>query len=226
VRERILAFARAGVDVMLVGGQAAERSVVARMIHRESRRVRAEFVSFAADAPTGADVDEALFGVEGRRGRPRRVGAFARADGGTLFVDEVAALSAGAQARLVRFIKDRDLLPVGAKRPVRVNVRVVLGLAEPLVAAVQAAKLRVDLARCLGDRVVDVGSGEATGDAAATAIVESVPANLAAARAEAEVAAIRGALRTCHGNRAAAARLLGISREGIRQKVKLYDIVI
>ncbi|MBI3071228.1 MAG: sigma 54-interacting transcriptional regulator [Deltaproteobacteria bacterium] len=224
VRERILVFARTGVDVLLVGGSSDERSSVARMIHRESRRSRGELVSFFAGSPEANDVDKEIFGVERRRGRSRSLGALQRADGGTLFLDELSQLNLNSQARLVRFLKNRDLLPLGATRPVRVNVRLVLGMSEALAAAVQSARVRVDLARCLGDRVIEFV--DASTDAEGGPAEASGVGNLAVARAETEVMVIRAALRQCAGNRAAAARLLGISREGFRQKVKRYAIVI
>src|SRR5947208_1922805 len=119
--------ARATCTVLLGGETGTGKELVARAIHAESPRKKAPFqaVNCATFSPTLLESE--LFGhVRGAfTGAVRdRDGLFALADRGTLFLDEVAEIPLELQGKLLRVMQEKNFMPVGATRPVTVDVRV------------------------------------------------------------------------------------------------------
>jgi DNA-binding NtrC family response regulator len=126
LREDIVLASRASVRVMIAGEYGVGKRRLARLIHRQSIRGRAPFVSLRC-AELDAATEPVLFG---RRGF---AGALDRADGGTVFLEDVEALSPAAQARLKQFVATGEIQPVGAKAVSRrTNVRVLCATRIPL----------------------------------------------------------------------------------------------
>jgi transcriptional regulator with GAF, ATPase, and Fis domain len=161
--------ARSNVSVMLLGETGTGKEVVARVVHTLSSR-RGELVAVNCGAFPPHLVESELFGH--KRGAfsgatEDRLGLVRSADGGTLFLDEIGELPASAQAALLRVLQESEVVPVGATRPIRVNVRLVTATHRDLSALVDAGSFRKDLlARISGfklalpplrDRKEDVG---------------------------------------------------------------------
>ena len=134
--------------VLLLGETGAGKEVVARAIHRRSRRGGGPIVRVNCGAIPHGLIDSELFGHE--RGAftgaiGTRKGWFERADGGTLFLDEIGELPADAQVRLLRVLQDGVFERVGAQRSLRVDVRIVAATHRDLQSMVDAGRFREDL---------------------------------------------------------------------------------
>jgi transcriptional regulator with PAS, ATPase and Fis domain len=140
-------IARTDFTVLIDGESGAGKELAARCIHAESRRARGPFVAVNCAAIVETLVEPELFGIEERtatgvRGRP---GKFELAQAGTLFLDEVGDLSAGAQAKLLRVLQDLVVERVGGAKSQRVDVRIVAATNRPLTAMVADGRFRADL---------------------------------------------------------------------------------
>jgi DNA-binding NtrC family response regulator len=136
------------VNVLLQGESGTGKELLARHIHDTGRRAGRAFVAVNCAALPEALAESLLFG--------HRKGAFTgaasahdghvrSAAGGTLFLDEVAELSGAAQAKLLRFLESGEVLPVGASRPLRADVRILAATHRDLRGAVAAGHFRADL---------------------------------------------------------------------------------
>jgi DNA-binding NtrC family response regulator len=114
---------------MVCGESGTGKELVARAIHAESTRHAGPFVAFNAAALSESLVEAELFGARkgAYTGADRdRKGLFVEAHGGTLFIDEVASMPKSLQGKLLRALQEREVLPVGAARPVPVDTRIVV----------------------------------------------------------------------------------------------------
>ncbi len=138
---------RSTVPVLLMGATGAGKEVLAREVHAQSGRQGA-FVAVNCGALPGNLVESLLFGhVKGAfsgalRDEPGLVRAAA---GGTLLLDEIGDLPATSQAALLRVLQEHEVVPVGATRPVRVDVRVVAATHRPLEQLAASGAFRLDL---------------------------------------------------------------------------------
>jgi DNA-binding NtrC family response regulator len=152
----LAAVARAPLPVILEGETGTGKEVAARAIHVLSGR-RGDFVAVNCGALPAALVEGQLFGH--RRGAfsgatEDRPVLFRAAEGGTLLLDEVGELAPPAQAALLRALEQREVLPIGATRPVPVDVRVLSATHRPLDRLVEEGAFRRDLhARLAGLRI-------------------------------------------------------------------------
>lgn len=145
--------ARVRSPVLLRGETGTGKEMAARVVHRGSERRNHPFVAINCGAIPEALAESELFGhVKGAfTGAHRdRQGAFSRADGGTLLLDEVAELPPLVQAKLLRVLETGRVLPVGAEEEQPVDVRIVAATHRDLEAMVQAGELREDLYHRLG----------------------------------------------------------------------------
>jgi sigma-54 dependent transcriptional regulator, acetoin dehydrogenase operon transcriptional activator AcoR len=144
------------IPVLLQGESGSGKEVLARAIHRQSNR-RGDFVAVNCGAIPANLVESELFGH--KKGAfsgatDDRTGLVRTADGGTLFLDEIGDLPAGSQAALLRVLQEREVMPVGAARPVPVDLRVVAATHRDLDALVARGAFRHDLlARLSGFRI-------------------------------------------------------------------------
>jgi transcriptional regulator with GAF, ATPase, and Fis domain len=148
VMEQIHRVARSDAPVLVLGETGSGKEVVARAIHKQSRRASGPFLRVNCGAIPPELVDSELFGHErgsftGATGQ--RKGWFERADSGTLFLDECGELPLAAQVRLLRILQDGSFERVGGERSLHVDVRIVAATHRDLRSLVAAGRFREDL---------------------------------------------------------------------------------
>ena len=140
--------AASNIPVLIEGESGVGKELIARAIQGESVRVGRPFITVHCGAIPENLVESILFGHE--KGSftgavDRRIGKFQEADGGTLFLDEVGELPLDAQVKLLRAIQEGEVDPVGAKRPVKVNFRLISATNRDMIQLVKDGKFREDL---------------------------------------------------------------------------------
>ena len=148
VLSRVSKVAPTDSTVLLTGETGTGKELIARAIHKRSRRSSRAFVSVNCAAIPASLIASELFGHE--RGAftgatQRRVGRFELAEEGTIFLDEVGELPAETQITLLRVLQEREFERVGGSQPIRANVRVIAATNRDLEAAIAVGMLRSDL---------------------------------------------------------------------------------
>lgn len=141
-------LAASELPVLVQGETGSGKEVVARALHRHSRRAGAPFIAINCAALPESIAESELFGHE--RGSftgayTRKVGVFEASDGGTLLLDEVGELSPSNQSRLLRVLQERLIVRIGAVQPTPINVRVVAATNRELAVDVARGRFREDL---------------------------------------------------------------------------------
>ncbi|HRO10811.1 sigma-54-dependent Fis family transcriptional regulator [Amaricoccus sp.] len=161
--ERLAVRAAKGVDrqisVILRGETGTGKEFIARAMHRSSRR-RGPFVAINCAALPETLIESELFGhapnaFTGAHARGKK-GLIREAHGGTLFLDEIGDMPLGLQARLLRVLSEREVLPVGASRAEPVDIRVISASHRDLAGLVAHGRFRQDLYYRLNGLVLDV----------------------------------------------------------------------
>lgn len=149
ITERAARLVNSPINILLTGETGSGKECFARALHESSERRRQSFVAVNCAAIPESLIESELFGhlpgsFSGAGTRGKR-GLIQEADGGTLFLDEIGDMPLPLQGRLLRVLAEREVLPIGATRPVAVNLRVVAATHFNLVAAVKAGQFRDDL---------------------------------------------------------------------------------
>jgi two-component system NtrC family response regulator len=279
--------------VLITGETGTGKELVARALHQHSARVDKPFVALNCAAIPHELLESELFGhVRGAftGAVAHREGVFVRAQGGTLLLDEIGDMSLLLQAKLLRVLQEREIVPVGGTHAVKVDVRVIAATLHDLASRVASGAFREDLFYRLNvvylhvpplrerpedimplaqhflaraaqppkllvpaaqrallaypwpgnvrelknvlERAsiltpgleIDVADLDLAGAAGRTPAEDFLAGTLSDAVARLEEAMIRKALREAAGNRAAAARQLGIHRQLLYSKIKQYGI--
>jgi DNA-binding NtrC family response regulator len=141
-------LADAPATLLITGESGTGKSLLAREIHRASRRRAGRFVEVACGSLSETLLESELFGhVAGAftGATSDRDGKFLQADGGSIFLDEIATASAAMQVKLLRVLQDLRFEPVGGSRTHAVDARVILATNEDLGGLVAAGRFRADL---------------------------------------------------------------------------------
>ena len=136
------------IPVLVSGESGVGKELIARAIHGSGERRAKPFIAVNCGAMPENLVESILFGHEKGSftgATERHVGKFVEASGGTLFLDEVGELPAAAQVKLLRAIQEGEVEPVGARKPVKVDVRIISATNRDLIADVKAGRFREDL---------------------------------------------------------------------------------
>ena len=134
--------------ILITGESGTGKEVVAQVIHQSSERASAEFVTINCGALPDTLLESELFGhVRGSfTGAVRdKEGLFKVASGGTLFLDEVGDMSPALQVKLLRALQEREILPVGATKPLKIDVRVIAATNSDLERKQRTGEFRSDL---------------------------------------------------------------------------------
>jgi hydrogenase-4 transcriptional activator len=146
--DKIYKIRTSDVTVLITGESGTGKELVARYIHNQSARPRAIFLPFNCTAAPKEIIDSQLFGH--RRGAftgatTNYPGIIKAADGGTLFLDEIGDLALEIQPKLMRFLQEGEIQPLGETKPLRVDVRILAATNTELERAVQDGRFREDL---------------------------------------------------------------------------------
>ena len=144
IKNTISKVAPSGSRVLISGASGTGKELVARLIHRQSKRANAAFIVVNAASMSPDNMERELFGVE-EDGIIIKTGVFEKAHGGTLFFDEVADMPQTTQAKILRILTDQTFERVGGDLKVQVNVRVVSATSRNLREEIDAGKFREDL---------------------------------------------------------------------------------
>jgi PAS domain S-box-containing protein len=148
VREFINKASRSDATVLITGDSGTGKELVARAVHARSPRRDRPFVAVNCGAIPANLIESELFGhVKGAftGAVTDRAGLFRTADGGTIFLDEIADLPLPLQVKLLRVLQERTFTPVGADTHVAVDVRVIAATNQHLSEEVQGKRFREDL---------------------------------------------------------------------------------
>lgn len=149
LRERVQQYARHDGSVLMSGEPGTGRGAFARYMHGLSRRADEPLTTLTAATITDANCEEQLLGSE--HGGEVMAGAFERASGGTLVIDELADLGAAAQKILFGILESGRFTRIGGTAPVKVDARVVATVGPEYEARIVAGELRRDLVSHLGE---------------------------------------------------------------------------
>jgi len=141
-------FAASDATVMITGESGTGKEVVARSLHRRSKREKGPLVAVNCAAIPETMIESELFGHEKGAftdARTARAGLFTQADGGTLFLDEIGELPLGLQAKLLRALEEKKVRPLGAASEVKFDARVIVATNRDLETAVEEKRFREDL---------------------------------------------------------------------------------
>jgi DNA-binding NtrC family response regulator len=140
--------AKSNIPVLIEGESGVGKELVARAIQGASERRGKPFVTVNCAAMPQTLVESILFGHEKGAftgATERHAGKFAEANGGTLFLDEIGELSLDTQVKLLRALQEGEIDPVGSRRPVKVDVRLMSATNQNLIELVKAGRFRQDL---------------------------------------------------------------------------------
>jgi transcriptional regulator with PAS, ATPase and Fis domain len=157
--QHVAQVAGSPLTVLIEGETGTGKELVARAIHYTSLRRREPFIALDCGAIPDSLIESELFGYE--KGAftgadQRKMGYFQLAQGGSLFLDEIVNLPLATQAKLLRALQERAVQPLGARRPVPVDVRIIATSNVSLEGEIRAGRFRQDLYYRLNEFIISV----------------------------------------------------------------------
>jgi len=145
--DQLRATAESDLDVLLTGETGTGKELFARLVHTAGRNAAGPFVAINCAAIPSELLEAELFGVHGRvaTGVDPRPGRFAQAERGSLFLDEIGELPDRLQAKLLRVLQEREILPLGAVNPRPIHLRVIAASNRNLLQLSRDGAFRPDL---------------------------------------------------------------------------------
>jgi len=148
VRKLIEQVAQSKGSILITGESGTGKEVAARQIHQQSAQREKKFVAINCGAIPENLLESELFGH--KKGSftgavSDKEGLFSTASGGTLFLDEIGEMPKGLQVKLLRALQEREIVPVGANQPLKIDVRVIAATNRNLEADVESGIFRKDL---------------------------------------------------------------------------------
>jgi two-component system nitrogen regulation response regulator NtrX len=131
--------------LMITGSPGVGKELTARTIHDASARASGPFIVINSATITPEAMETELFGIEGKDGRSRKVGALEEAHGGTLYFDEIADMPKETQSKILRVLVDQNFQRVEGTARVHVDVRIISSSARDLTALIEDGAFREDL---------------------------------------------------------------------------------
>jgi two-component system nitrogen regulation response regulator GlnG len=136
------------VDILVCGESGTGKELIAKCIHKNSKRSNKPFVAINSAAIPNELLEAELFGFE--KGAftgayEKKIGKFKQADGGTIFLDEIGDMPLDLQAKILRVIQEREIDRVGAPSTIKVDVRIIAATNKNLESMVKEGKFREDL---------------------------------------------------------------------------------
>ncbi|MBR1881454.1 MAG: sigma-54-dependent Fis family transcriptional regulator [Muribaculaceae bacterium] len=156
---RALQVAKVDLSALVIGESGTGKESFPKMIHDNSARRHKKYIAVNCGAIPEGTIDSELFGhVKGSFTGAERdhKGYFEEADGGTIFLDEVAEMPLSTQARLLRVLESGEFIKVGANSPQKTNIRVVAATNKNMMQAIKEGKFREDLYYRLSTVEIDV----------------------------------------------------------------------
>lgn len=148
VKELIEQSAGSDARILVLGENGTGKELVAREIHRCSRRAKAPFIEVNCASIPETLIESELFGHEKGAftdAHARRKGKFELANGGTLFLDEIADMSLSTQAKVLRVLQEMKFERIGGEKSVSVDVRVIAATNKNIQEEIRAGRFREDL---------------------------------------------------------------------------------
>jgi len=141
------AAVRSRMDVLLLGETGTGKELLARTIHASGPSAEGPFVAVNCAAIPTELLEAELFGVQAKvaTGVDPRQGLCVQAHGGTMFLDEIGELEEALQAKLLRVLQEREVRPLGAAKPQKIQVRFISATNRDLVSLVDSGRFRADL---------------------------------------------------------------------------------
>ncbi len=168
--DRLRRLAQSEGELLIVGETGVGKEVYARAVHEASAR-RGRFVAINCAAIPRELVESELFGYRAgahSTAHSAKAGLIEEAEGGTLFLDEIGEMTPEAQIKILRFLQDRELTPLGSTRPRRMDVRIVAATNRTISTGKGSSGLRDDIVARLGaapihlpplrNRIEDIGA--------------------------------------------------------------------
>jgi DNA-binding NtrC family response regulator len=134
--------------ILITGESGTGKELIAREIHRRSKRASGPFVAINCAAIPESLIESELFGHEKgafTHAVEKRLGHFELADKGTLFLDEIGELSLPIQVKMLRFLQEQEFYRVGRSKPIKVDVRILTATNRSLETAIREGNFRQDL---------------------------------------------------------------------------------
>lgn len=151
--------AASDANILLLGESGSGKEVIAKYIHRESRRSRESFADINCYALSDSLIESELFGHEKGAftgAAATRIGRFEAAHGGTLFLDEIGDIPLPTQSKILKSIESKKILRVGRNEPITVDFRLISATNKDLQAEIKAGRFREDLFYRLSTIVIEV----------------------------------------------------------------------